>query len=86
MSYQLISYSVENGIATITINRPDKMNALNIALLGELDNANGVFIKVISESQTQFTPAAKLVNSTQSYFCFTIFTVTVSLSFTACKK
>lgn len=44
MAYQLITYNVEDGIAKITINRPDKMNALNIALLGEIDNAmNEVF-------------------------------------------
>lgn len=39
MTFELITYNVEDGIATITINRPDKMNALNIALLGEVDNA-----------------------------------------------
>jgi enoyl-CoA hydratase len=39
MDYQLITYNVADGIATITINRPDKMNALNIALLGEIDAA-----------------------------------------------
>jgi enoyl-CoA hydratase len=39
MDFQLISYQVDSNIATITINRPDKMNALNIALLGELDKA-----------------------------------------------
>ena len=32
-------FSVENGIATITINRPDKMNALNKEVIADLSNA-----------------------------------------------
>jgi len=37
--YQTLLYAVENNIATITINRPDKMNALNKTLLDELNKA-----------------------------------------------
>jgi enoyl-CoA hydratase len=37
--YQTLLFSVENGIATITINRPDKMNALNQNVLNELNTA-----------------------------------------------
>jgi enoyl-CoA hydratase len=37
--YQTLLYAVENNIATITINRPDKMNALNKTVLDELDKA-----------------------------------------------
>lgn len=36
--YQYLLFEIENQIGTITINRPDKMNALNIALLAELDS------------------------------------------------
>jgi len=36
--YQTLLYTVENNIATITINRPDKMNALNKIVLGELNS------------------------------------------------
>jgi len=37
--YQTLLVSVENNICTITLNRPDKLNALNQALLGELRTA-----------------------------------------------
>jgi enoyl-CoA hydratase len=35
--YQTILTTLENGIFTITIHRPDKLNALNAAVIGELD-------------------------------------------------
>ena len=39
MAYENIIYQVEEGIATITFNRPKALNALNAALLGELSDA-----------------------------------------------
>ena len=39
MSYENIIYEVEDGIATITFNRPKALNALNSALLGEFSEA-----------------------------------------------
>jgi enoyl-CoA hydratase len=36
MSYELLIFEVADRIATITVNRPDKLNALNDALMGEL--------------------------------------------------
>ena len=39
MEFNTLLFSVENGIATITINRPDKMNALNKDVINDLSNA-----------------------------------------------
>ena len=39
MSYTTILTSLENGIFTITINRPEKLNALNAAVFNDLDKA-----------------------------------------------
>lgn len=37
MSYKNIQYSLENGIGLLIINRPDKLNALNIETIAELN-------------------------------------------------
>ncbi|HMI06039.1 MAG TPA: enoyl-CoA hydratase-related protein [Flavobacterium sp.] len=52
MSYENILTATENGIATITINRPTKLNALNKATIQELHDAfeslaNDTSVKVI---------------------------------------
>src|SRR6218665_1261087 len=39
MSYATLLVQTENNICTITINRPDKMNALNKDVFNDLDNA-----------------------------------------------
>ena len=39
MNYQTILFTIENGICTITINRPDKLNALNKDVFTDLDAA-----------------------------------------------
>jgi len=39
MSYELIIYEKENGIGTITLNRPKQRNAVNPQMAGEMDDA-----------------------------------------------
>ena len=39
MDFSTIMTTLENNIFTITINRPDKLNALNQAVLNELNGA-----------------------------------------------
>lgn len=39
MSYKTILLNIENGIATLTLNRPESYNALNLELAGELLDA-----------------------------------------------
>lgn len=39
MEYQEIEFSVQDGYALITLNRPDKMNALNGQMRAEITHA-----------------------------------------------
>ena len=39
MPYQHLTLSVQDRVATLTVNRPDKLNALNAALIAELGQA-----------------------------------------------
>jgi enoyl-CoA hydratase len=45
---EIVLFSKEEGIAQITINRPDKMNALNKAVLAELDHC---FQRALNDSE-----------------------------------
>jgi enoyl-CoA hydratase len=37
--FEFLQVSIDDGIATVTVNRPDKLNALNAATIAEIDDA-----------------------------------------------
>jgi enoyl-CoA hydratase len=41
MTYSTLLYQIQDGIAVITVNRPDKLNALNATVIAELDDVSG---------------------------------------------
>ena len=61
MTYQHLSVSVQDRIATLTVNRPDKLNALNATLIGELGAA-------IDEMQARDDVAAIILTGTGRAF------------------
>ena len=68
MSYQTILYDLSDSVATITLNRPQRMNALSIELLKELAQAigqaeaEGARALVLTGSGTVFCSGADLLD------------------------
>jgi enoyl-CoA hydratase len=57
MAFETLSYATEGGIALVTFNRPQVLNALNVQLVGELSEAM---------SRAKHDPAVKVVILTGS--------------------
>ena len=65
MGYETILYEVADGVATVTLNRPDRMNALNDVIVKELHDAmwraDGhaeARVIVLTGAGARFAPAA----------------------------
>jgi len=63
VDYETIAYSVEDRVATITFNRPDQLNAINLRMQRELEQAfaaaeanEGVWMIVVSGSGPRSAP------------------------------
>ena len=57
-----INYEVSNGIATITIDRPEKRNAMTFAMLGE-------FIETVAHAATDTTARVVVLTGRPGSFC-----------------
>jgi hypothetical protein len=53
MSDAHILFSIENAIATITLNRPDKLNAITLAMLDQYGNESAFLAPVSAERIAQ---------------------------------
>jgi enoyl-CoA hydratase/carnithine racemase len=74
MSYEHLLYDVKDGIATITLNRPDKLNALNPAMADELiavvdrvDADDDVRAVIVTGQGRAFSAGAELSSGAQSF-------------------
>lgn len=67
MSYEALIYDLSDNVATITLNRPERMNALNFTLLTELEQAvnqaqaDGARALVLTGTGNAFCSGADLI-------------------------
>ena len=61
MTYQTILYDTFEGVATITLNRPEVMNALSTTMYRELDHA-------ITEVESDDEVKAEYERHSESYY------------------
>ena len=64
MSEEVVEYSKENGIATITLNRPAKANTLRMEVIQEMDAAladanrdDGIKVIILDDAGKKMRPA-----------------------------
>ena len=70
----LVRYEAEDGVATLTLNRPDKLNAVNTELIGELiaaldraDSDDGVRAVVVTGAGRAFCAGADLSGGARTF-------------------
>lgn len=62
MNYETLILQKEDGVATITLNRPDKLNAWNVPLIDEI-------IKIVGEIEQDDTIRAVILTGAGRAFC-----------------
>jgi enoyl-CoA hydratase/carnithine racemase len=62
MAFETITYAVDSGIATVTLNRPDKLNAFNRQMMSEL-------IEAFDRSDADDAVRAVIVTGAGKAFC-----------------
>ncbi len=74
MTFELIEYAVADGIATITLNRPDKLNAVNGQMIDELiaaadqaDAADAVRAVIVTGAGRAFCAGADLSRGADTF-------------------
>lgn len=74
MAFEQIRYEVAEGIATITLNRPEKLNAVTSALIQELiagfeaaDGDDAVRVVIVTGAGRAFCAGADLSGGTQTF-------------------
>jgi enoyl-CoA hydratase/carnithine racemase len=74
VSALLVRYDAEDGVATLTLNRPEKLNAVNTALIGELidglgraDDDDGIRAVVVTGAGRAFCAGADLSGGARTF-------------------
>ncbi len=67
MDYQYVLYGVENGIATITLNRPEKLNVLN--MMGTKEGVFTDMLDALSEAEDDDDVKVIIIKGAGSSFC-----------------
>lgn len=73
-SYETIDYAVADGVATVTLNRPDRLNAVNTQMIGELlavidqvDGDDAVRAVIVTGAGRAFCAGADLSRGAASF-------------------
>jgi enoyl-CoA hydratase/carnithine racemase len=74
MTYETIRYEADQGVATVTLNRPEKLNAVNTEMISELidvidavDNDDSVRVAIVTGEGRAFCAGADLSRGAESF-------------------
>jgi 2-(1,2-epoxy-1,2-dihydrophenyl)acetyl-CoA isomerase len=61
MSYETIRFDIDEGVARLTLNRPEKLNSFNVQMHGEVRHAFGELSSLGARALVITEPAAAFV-------------------------